>query len=412
MSLTQDEVPQGRTARAVDALRVAVRRVRAPLRILAGLGWAVLLCTVAAVLVGRRYGWAELVVAGCILGITVVLALLLTVGRSHYAVDLDLADRAVTVGERAMGRIAVRNAGRRRLLPAHIELPVGTGAAGFALPSMAAGAVHDELFAIPTAQRAVVIVGPVRSVRADPLGLARREMAWTQPIELYVHPLTVSLAGTRAGLLRDLEGQATRVISDNDMSFHALREYIPGDDRRNIHWRTSARTGTLMVRQFEDTRRTHTGLAISTDRADYADEAEFELAVSTFASIGVQVIRDDLEITALAGDAELRSQSPRRLLDDCSGIELAPRADDAWDLARTVARKVPTASMALMITGSVPSHAALRASAVHIPAGVRTIFVACEPGAEVGLRSQGSLSVASLGEIADLPRLLRRLVGP
>ncbi|PFG34271.1 DUF58 domain-containing protein [Sanguibacter antarcticus] len=410
MTSPQDEAPHGRTDQVLDAVLATVRRVRAPLRVLAGLGWVVLACTVVALVVGRRYGWAELVVAGCVLGITVAVALLLTIGRSHYSVDLDLADRAVTVGERAMGRIEVRNAGRRRLLPAHIELPVGTGAAGFALPGMAAGAVHDELFAIPTAQRAVVVVGPVRSVRADPLGLARREMAWTEPVELYVHPLTVSLAGTRAGLLRDLEGQATRVISDNDMSFHALREYIPGDDRRNIHWRTSARTGTLMVRQFEDTRRTHTALAISTDQPDYASDAELELAVSVFASIGIQVIRDDLQLTALAGEETLRAQSPRRLLDDCSGIERSPRADDAWDLARTVARTVPTASMVVMITGSVPSHAALRASAAHIPTGVRTIVVACEPGAEISMRSQGSLSVASLGDITDLPRLLRRLV--
>ena len=143
MTVVQEEVPPGLTGRTVTTLRGAARTARAPLRILAGLGWATVVCTVAAVLVGRRYGWAELVVAGCILGITVVLALLLTVGRSHYAVDLDLADRHVTVGERAMGRIEVRNIGRRRLLPAHIELPVGTGAAGFALPSMAAGAVHD-----------------------------------------------------------------------------------------------------------------------------------------------------------------------------------------------------------------------------------------------------------------------------
>ena len=62
------------TGRTVTVLRGAARSARTPLRILAGLGWATLVCAVAAVLVGRRYGWAELVVAGCILTITDVLA--------------------------------------------------------------------------------------------------------------------------------------------------------------------------------------------------------------------------------------------------------------------------------------------------------------------------------------------------
>lgn len=394
----------------VTRARALAQTVRARTGVLSGLGWSVLLGGVVALVVGRRYGWTELVVAGCVLLITFGVSVAMTVGRSSYAVDVDLADHFVTVGERAMGRIEVRNAGRRRLLPAHIELPVGAGAASFALPSMAAGAVHEEIYAIPTAQRAVVVVGPVRSVRADPLGVARREMRWTDPVELYVHPVIVSLAGTRAGLLRDLEGQATRTISDNDMSFHALREYVPGDDRRNIHWRTSARTDTLMVRQFEDTRRTHTALALSTERPDYTSDEAVELAVSVYASLGSQLIRDGLDLTALTSVAELRSRTPRVLLDDCSAIIAAPRAGDARTLAQRVARMVPGASMALLVTGSVPGPTALRSSAAAIPAGVRAVYVQCEPGAEVGLATLGSLSVATVGDLTDLPRLLRRLV--
>lgn len=387
-----------------------MRGVRARTGGLTGLGWGMVVAAAVTLVVGRRYGWAELVVAACVLGVAVLVSAAMTVGRSHYAVDVDLADQAVTVGERAMGRIEVRNVGRRRLLPARIELPVGIGSASFALPSMAAGAVHEEVYAIPTTRRAVVVVGPVRSVRADPLGIARREVLWTDPTELYVHPVTVSLTGTRAGLLRDLEGQSTRSLSDDDMSFHALREYIPGDDRRSIHWRTSARTGTLMVRQFEDTRRTHTALALSTDVEDYRDEDELELAVSTFASLGTHVIREGLEITAIAGAQRLRTQTPRRLLDDCSALVATPRAADAPDLSRTVARNAPSASMAIVMTGTVPTRADLRTSSTHLPPGLRTVFVQCEPGAEVSLRTQGTLSVSTLGAVEDLPRLLRQLV--
>ena len=40
-----------------------------------------------------------------------------------------------------------------------------------------------------------------------------------------------------------------------DGEFYGLRDWQPGDSRRLIHWRTSARRGGLMVRQFEQPRR-------------------------------------------------------------------------------------------------------------------------------------------------------------
>ncbi|HMO11440.1 MAG TPA: DUF58 domain-containing protein, partial [Actinotalea sp.] len=99
--------------------------------------------------------------------------------------------------------------------------------ADFPLPSLRPGQSHEDLFAIPTTRRQVITVGPVRSVRGDPWGLIARRVDWTEPVEVFVHPRVVPLAGAAAGVLRDLEGQATRVISDTDLSFHALREYVP-----------------------------------------------------------------------------------------------------------------------------------------------------------------------------------------
>ena len=86
-----------------------------------------------------------------------------------------------------------------------------------------------------------------------------------------------------SGRLRDLEGP-TREVSKGTASFHQLREYVPGDDMRHIHWRTSARTGTLMVKQLVDTTRPEI-VVIVDNRLSAVDADDFEEVVEVAASI-------------------------------------------------------------------------------------------------------------------------------
>ncbi|QHT56132.1 DUF58 domain-containing protein [Cellulomonas sp. H30R-01] len=374
------------------------------------LGWGTAVVAVLGLVVGRWLGWLEAAAVGAALAAVLVVSGLMVLGRSRFGVVLDLADRRVRVGERAVGRVEVRNAGRRRSLPARIELPVGSSVAELGVPGLAPGASHDELFAVPTSRRAVVVVGPVRSVRGDPFGLVRRSVRWTSPVELFVHPLTVGLTGSGSGVLRDLEGQSTRDLSDSDLSFHALRDYVAGDDRRYIHWRTTARRGSLMVKQFEDTRRTQTVIALATDPRDYADDDEFELAVSVVASLAVHTIREQRDIAVLAGPGALRVQTPPLLLDDCARLTQAEGGAGAALLGRRVARETPDVSVAILVTGSAVDDATLRLGARHVPTGTRTVVVRCRRGAEVAVRTQGTLSMATAGALSDLPRMLRRVV--
>ncbi|GAA4624680.1 DUF58 domain-containing protein [Cellulomonas oligotrophica] len=374
-------------------------------------GWGVAVLAVVSLVAGRLLGWGELAGLGVALVCALLVSVLMTAGRPRYGVVLDLADRRVRIGQRAVGRLDVRNAARRRSLPSQVELPVGERTAELAVPSLAPGAVHDELFAIPTDRRAVVVVGPVLSRRGDPLGLARRRLRWTEPYELFVHPEVVALGGANAGLLRDLEGQATRDLSDSDLNFHALRDYVAGDDRRYIHWRTTARTGQLMVKQFEDTRRTLTTVALATATGDYADADEFETAVSVAASIAVQAIRDEREVEVLAGPGRLRTGTPPLLLDDCARVASTAAGAGVALLGRRVVRETPDVSVAFLVTGGVPTDAEVRLGTRHLPAGTRAVVLRCTRGADVAVRTQGSTTLATLGRLEDLPRALRRVAG-
>nr|WP_210417101.1 DUF58 domain-containing protein [Citricoccus sp. SGAir0253] len=424
-------VPGGRRTAAVAALRDRARRLaesaaigtgpareaaagwwgragRPAAEIVSPLGWTVACVTAGAWVLGLVLGWAEALVAGLVGVLLLLLAVAFILGRSSYEVRLDLARARVAVGDRAVGEIAVTNTADRALLPAAMELPVGRATAVFPLPRMRPGTVHEDLFTIPTHRRAVIVVGPVRSVRQDPLGLLRRQLRWTDPQDLYVHPRTVALQGSSAGFIRDLEGLPTRELSSADVSFHALRDYVPGDDRRHIHWKTVARTNTLMVRQFEETRRAHLAIALSTNTAEYATEDDFELAVSVAASIGLEAFKEQRGLSVRTHAGPLHTGTGRTLLDGMTRIEGRPLRRGSVDVARETAEDVPNASVFFLITGDRPGAAELRRAASAVPPGVRALAIRCAHGLETGRASIGDLTVVTVGDLQDLGLALRK----
>jgi uncharacterized protein (DUF58 family) len=372
------------------------------------LGWSVLAAAALLWTAGQAYGWQEAKAAAIAGFVLLVLAVGFILGRSSYGVLLDLARTRVAVGDSAVGSIAVSNTSARPLLPAALELPVGAATAVFHLPRMKPGQVHEDLFTIPTARRAVIVVGPVRSVRADPLHLLRRQVLWTEPQDLFVHPKTVALAGSAAGFIRDLEGMPTTDLSSADVSFHALRDYVPGDDRRHIHWKTTARTNKLMVRQFEETRRAHLAISLSTNTDEFASEEEFELAVSAAASIGLQAIREQRNLDVLTQKGPLRCETGRNLLDDLTRVVGAPERKNAVDLARTLADTVPNASVVFFVVGSNVTPTQLRSASASVPPGVRSLAVRIQAGAAPARANIADLTVLTLGDLSELAIVLRK----
>lgn len=373
------------------------------------LGWATVVATVAAWWAGLRYSWLELVVVAILLTVALLAAVVFVLGRFRYAVVLDLAQRRVTVGDRAVGRLDVKNDSSRPLLPSVMELPVGQGMATFPVPRLRPGANHEEIFTVPTHRRSVISVGPVRSVRADPLALLRREVVWTEPEELFVHPRVKNLSGSSTGFLKDLEGRVTTDISNSDVSFHALRDYVPGDDRRHIHWKTTARTGQLMVRQFEETRRSHLAVLLSTRAEDYANDDEFELAVSACGSLGLQAIKEDRGVTVLVNDGNLRGDHRTRLLDDLARVETRSQRASLVDVARVAGLTITDASVVAFIVGSRVTPTELRAASARLPQDVRVMAIQCVPGASLSRHAIAELVVLTIGELGELPLALRRL---
>lgn len=388
-----------------------VARARRAAGVVTGTGWFVAALAVGCWFAGWRLGWLELMYLATVALVVLVVALPFVLGRSPLEVELELQPQRVVVGDRAAGQVTVRNRTGRRSMGQRLELTVGRGVAEMAVPSLGGGADHEELFVLPTQRRAIIPVGPATLIRDDPLGLLRRAAARTTPIPLFVHPRTVPLGHLGAGLMRDLEGQPTADLSPADIAFHALRDYEPGDDRRFVHWLTTARVGKLMVRQFTDTRRAH--LAIVLDgakgvyaRGDGSPDGEFEIAVSAAASIGVRALGDDQDVTMWASGRHISTVSQRAMLDGLSGIDQRGRHSQLPGQVDLLMRSASGVSSAIVITGAAPTIADIRALVVRFPIDVRTMVVRVAKDESPGFRPVGSTVVVTLSELSELGHLL------
>jgi uncharacterized protein (DUF58 family) len=385
------------------------------------LGWVMLGVIPIALIAGYSLGWLELVVVGWAGVVLAVVAAIYLVGRTPFEVSLVLPHRRVVVAEPARGAVTLHNPTGHRVLGVKVEIPVGVGLAELAMPSLRAGASFTNEFAIPTLRRGVIPVGPVRTIRADPIGLVRRELVWTDIEDLVVHPRTIGVPATSTGLIRDLEGATTRDLTSSDVAFHALREYQPGDERRYIHWKSTAKTGTYMVRQFEQTRRSHLVVALSLATSDYASEEEFELAVSVAGSLGVRAIRDGRTVSVVVSTVtpdfakrrtyavrSLATHVPTRLLDDLAVVEADSAALGIRDVGRIAAEDNAGISVAFLVCGSLVTPTELRAASHSFPVDVSVVAIVCDPDAIPGFRRVAGLRVLTIGYLEDLRIALAR----
>lgn len=388
-----------------------VRRLRAALDIVTPLGWGTAAASIVSWFLGWRLGWNEFMVIATLLAVCLLVALAFIFGSTTLVVDVAINPQRVTVGGRSAGQMTVVNPRSVRSLPSMMELVVGHGAAEFDIPSLASGAQHEELFVLPTERRGVIPVGPATSLNGDPLGLLRRAVPWTEPIPLFVHPRVTPLGHLGAGFLRDLEGQPTPDLSPADIAFHALRDYQVGDDRRFVHWMTSARVGKLMVRQFTDTRRAHLAVVVDGSRSSYVDGgqdlcAEFELAVSIAGSLGVRAISDEQDVSLMVAGHDVACSTGVALLDGLAAAEIGGRRSSLIRDVESFTRATSGVSLAVVVSGSRASVADLRAAVMRFPDDVRTLVVRVDPTGETGLRPMGNTIVLSVSSLDELARLM------
>ncbi|MDW8486859.1 DUF58 domain-containing protein [Bifidobacterium thermophilum] len=353
-------------------------------------------------------GWHELLAMAVAFTAMMICAVVLSLGNTTFNATIDMSRLRVTVSDEVAVNVCVNNPGRTPTASARGDLPIGDNHERFTIPMLAAGQSRITTVEFTAVSRDILSIGPLSIRRGDPFGLVRRERRLTEQITVFIHPRTVALNTLSAGVPRDLEGQPSNEIVDDDLDFHGLREYAPGDDVRNIHWLSSAKTGTLMIRQYEATRRTNTSLTISMNPHDYAHPQEFELAVSVHASIGVQCLQQDRPVTAHAGINHTTPSNPTEFLDDCSSID--PDIDDNPNLAQDTLAHARDASFYFFTVGSLKTIGIIKRMALALPHSATCVVLQTAPGQPRAIRHYPDFILVTVGDLDDLPIIMGALV--
>ena len=101
-------------------------------------------------------------------------------------------------------------------------------------------------------RRGLYSVGPVRITSSDLFGLFRRSKTFGASDSVLVYPRAVELPRFWAPpALLPGESRVRRPAYSVTPNAASVRKYQPGDGFNRIHWRSTARTGELMVKLFE-----------------------------------------------------------------------------------------------------------------------------------------------------------------
>lgn len=180
------------------------------------------------------------------------------------------------VGDRLVERFTLHNEGWAPAVWAEIrdsstlpdyKVSRGTGVGGHEIIRW-----HTEAVCL---RRGLFTLGPTTVRSSDPFGIFSVTIHFPSSLPLLVLPPVVPLPdiqvapGGRSG---DARPRAN--VLDYSVSAASVREYAPGDSRRWIHWRTTARQRKLFVRLFDSTPAADWWILLDMDRRVQVGEGE------------------------------------------------------------------------------------------------------------------------------------------
>jgi uncharacterized protein (DUF58 family) len=265
-------------------------------------------CVLAAFLIGQL----DVLRLGLfIVALPIAAAVWVTRSRYRLAHTREVVPPRIPLGQIAEVRLRVRNLSAWPtsvlLLEDRLSYTLG-GRPRFVLDRLEPDGDREVSYPIRSDVRGRYSLGPLSVRVGDPFGLCELNRAFTSVDELIVTPVVhrlpdIGLGGEWAGG-GDTRARSFAASGEDDAS---TREFRQGDDLRKVHWKSTARTGELMVRREEQPWQSRSTLILDTRAVAHRGDgpgSSFEWAVSAAASVGVHLAQAGYALRYLTDTGE------------------------------------------------------------------------------------------------------------
>ena len=235
----------------------------------------------------------------------------------HLSVTVDRRTDRGQVGQEAQEVIEIRNSFWLPKLWLDVEDPSGMpGHRSRRIVIVPPRRSRNWMVETPLRRRGLYDWGPLRVTAGDPFGFFRRTREFGGVSQILVYPPVVDLPHFQAPPANlPGEGRFRRRTHYVTPNASGVREYAPGDAFNRIHWRSTARTGELMVKTFELDPASDIWIVLDLEQrvnAGSGDESTEEYGVRVAASVARHYLVQNRAVGFIAFGRDLRVIEPER----------------------------------------------------------------------------------------------------
>jgi uncharacterized protein (DUF58 family) len=162
-------------------------------------------------------------------------------------------------------------------------------------------------------RRGRYVMEKVKVVSRYPFGFFEKYRNYSVDAECICYPEIIPQDRTDFSVL-DMQGSSERFERGLGYDLYTIRDYVPSDSTRHIHWKASAKTAVLKTREYaaEESRR----VVLAMDRFGALEDFDrFEKLVSHTASLAYHLINDGVEVAFISDDWQTGYGSSQSVLD-------------------------------------------------------------------------------------------------
>ncbi len=269
---------------------------------------------IAASLCGVVLGERDLIRIGfVVLLLPLVAAFWVARTGSRLGLVRTLGSTQIEVGQTSTVHLEITNVGATTgVLLVEEQLPWVLGnRPRFVVDAMRPRRVRRIDYQVRAEQRGRYEIGPLKVRVTDPTGMVELQRSFIRTAALVVIPASEPLPSIPLhGAWTGSGENRPRPFASGSTADVTVREYRRGDDLRRVHWRSTARTGELMVRREEQPWQSRCTLLIDNrERAHrgHGPDSSLERAVTVTASIAVHLAAQGFQVrlvSALGDETE------------------------------------------------------------------------------------------------------------